>query len=99
MPWAMPDEIAGSSTAWLEWQCIFLLSRRADLPAAAVQAILDFQPTRVEQTVQFVAGSILDDGANVGGLAVLTGHALSGHQTFCPAAGPGIDALGQTVCP
>lgn len=99
LPFQMPKEVSGDSE-WLEWQCAFLISKSADMPAAAVQKIIDFKPTRIEQQVLFVAGTILDDGVNVGGLKVLTGHALAGHQTFCPNAGAGQAATGfGPVCP
>jgi hypothetical protein len=85
-PFQMPTEIPGTDE-WLEWQCAFIGGKSGTMPAAAVQAIIDFQPTRVEQQTLFVGGTILDGtGTNVQTLRVLSGHALAGHQTFCPRA-------------
>jgi hypothetical protein len=82
LPFQMPTEIPGTDT-WLEWQCGFIGGRSGTMPQAAVQAILDFEPTRVEQQLLFVGGTILDgDGTNVQTLRVLSGHAIAGHQTF-----------------
>jgi len=97
-PFQMPTEISGSETPWVEWQCAFLASKTADMPAAAVQAILDFAPTRVEVQALLVAGTILDgDGGNVAtsGLKLLVGHALAGQATFSRATGT--DAFGFPV--
>ena len=86
-PFQMPTEVPGTDE-WLEWQCAFIGGKSATMPAAAVQAIIDFQPTRVEQQLLFVGGTILDGtGTNTQTLRVLSGHALAGHQTFCPRAG------------
>ncbi len=83
LPFQMPTEISGSDTPWLEWQCAFLLNKSASMPAEAVQAIINWGPTRVEQQLLFVAGTLLDDGdVNVGGMRLLVGHALAGHTTF-----------------
>jgi hypothetical protein len=85
-PFQMPTEVPGTDE-WLEWQCAFIGGKSGTMPAAAVQAIIDFQPTRVEQQTLFVGGTILDGtGTNVQTLRVLSGHALAGHQTFCPRA-------------
>ena len=97
-PFQMPTEVPGTDE-WLEWQCAFLLSKSADMPEAAVQAIIDFGPTRVEQQILFVAGTILDDGGGVNQMRVLSGHALAGHQTFCPAAGNATTGFGTPACP
>ncbi|HUQ07084.1 MAG TPA: hypothetical protein VM261_31550, partial [Kofleriaceae bacterium] len=82
LPFQMPTEIPGTDE-WLEWQCAFIGGKSGTMPAAAVQAIMDFDPTRVEQQVLFVGGTILDGtGPNVQTLRVLSGHALAGHTTF-----------------
>lgn len=82
LPFQMPTEVPGTDT-WIEWQCAFLGAKSATMPQAAVQAIIDFAPTRVETQVLFVAGTILDgNGTNVATLRVLSGHAIAGHQTF-----------------
>ncbi len=86
-PFQMPTEIPGTDS-WLEWQCAQIGGRTNTMPLAAVQAIIDFQPTRIEQQVLFVGGTILDGtGTNVQTLRVLAGHAIAGQQTFCPRAG------------
>jgi hypothetical protein len=85
LPFQMPTEVPGSADPWLEWQCAFIGGRSATMPQAAVQAIIDFAPTRVEQQVLFVGGSILDGtGTNVQTLRVLAGHAIAGHTTPTP---------------
>lgn len=97
-PFQMPTEVPGTDE-WLEWQCAFLLSKTADMPVAAVQEIIDFGPTRIEQQVLFVAGTLLDDGGGVNQMRLLVGHALAGHQTFCPAAGNAVTGFGTPACP
>jgi hypothetical protein len=82
LPFQMPTEVPGSAEPWLEWQCAFLGGKSGTMPQAAVQAIIDFAPTRVEQQLLFVGGAILDgNGPNVQTLRVLSGHALAGHTS------------------
>jgi hypothetical protein len=79
----MPTEIPGTDN-WLEWQCAYLLSDSATMPLAAVQAIVDFEPTRVEMRVLRVAGTIVNDGG-VNEARILVGHGLVGHTDPPPA--------------
>lgn len=82
LPWQMPTEVPGSTSSWLEFQCSGLLAKEMTMPAAAVQVIQDFAPTRVEVQVLNVAGNLLVDGNNQA--RVLVGHGFAGHTT--PAA-------------
>jgi hypothetical protein len=82
-PFQMPTEIPGTDN-WLEWQCAYLLSDSATMPLAAVQAIVDFEPTRVEMRVLRVAGTIVNDGG-VNEARILVGHGLVGHTDPPPA--------------
>ncbi len=80
-PFQMPPEVPGTDT-WMTWQCAFIGSSTATMPAAAVQAIHDFQPTRVEIQVINAAGAILQSGpGNVNQTNLLVGHAFVGHTT------------------
>lgn len=82
-PFQMPTEVPGTDT-WLEWQCAFIGFKEADMPVEAVQEIIDFAPTRVEQRILLVAGAIIMDGDNT--LRLLVGHGFVGHTTFPAAA-------------
>jgi hypothetical protein len=82
-PFQMPTEVPGTND-WVEFQCAFIGSHTATLDAAAIQAIKDFGPTRVEVRVINAAGAILnsDDthgNHNINSLNVLVGHAFVGH--------------------
>ncbi|HTL84065.1 MAG TPA: hypothetical protein VL856_02715, partial [Acidimicrobiia bacterium] len=81
-PFQMPTEIPGTDT-WLEYQCGFIGSKTATLDAAALQAIIDFAPTRVEMRVINSAGNIITDTGLPGSpqTFVVAGHALVGHTT------------------
>jgi hypothetical protein len=84
-PFQMPTEDPATDT-WLEWQCAYILSQTATMPEAAVQAIQDFDPTRVEMRVLRVAGTIVNDEGGENETRILVGHGLVGHTTFPPAA-------------
>jgi len=74
----MPVDVPGVDT-WLDWNCVFLLSTSATMAQEAVQAVLDFGPTRIEQRVFRVAGAIVDDGGGLNQTSILVGHGLIGH--------------------
>lgn len=78
----MPVEDPATNT-WLEFQCGFIGSKSATLDAAALQAIIDFAPTRVEVRVINASGNIITDTGLPGNpqTFVLAGHALVGHTT------------------
>jgi hypothetical protein len=65
------------TTEYATFQCGFLLADSGTIPEAAVQAILDTNPTRVEVRVLRVAGTIVTDGLNEG--RILIGHGVVGH--------------------
>lgn len=69
-----------ATTEYATFQCAFLLADEATMPSAAVQAILDTNPTRVEMRVLRVAGTLVEDGLNEG--RILVGHGLVGHTTL-----------------
>jgi len=73
----MPDPV----TEYAEFQCAYLLSDTATIPAAAVDAILSTDPTRVEVRVLRVAGTTLEDGELNHG-QILIGHGVVGHTTL-----------------
>jgi hypothetical protein len=71
------------ATTWVEWQCGYPLGTAAAMPAGAVQAILDSNPTRVETRVLSVAGQIPSDPNNdLNSGFIVVGHALVGHTTM-----------------
>lgn len=76
----MPTKVPGTDT-WLEFQCAFLgnPAKYATLTAPAGQAIIDFNPTRVETRVIYAAGAILTSGSQSTNL--LVGHGFVGHTT------------------
>ncbi len=78
----MPTEKPGTDT-WLEFTCGFIGSPSATLDAAALQAIIDFAPTRVEVRVINAGGNIVSDknGNPLNQLFVIAGHAFVGHTT------------------
>jgi hypothetical protein len=79
----MPREVPGTDT-WLEFTCGFIGVKSATLDAAALQAIIDFQPTRVELRVINAAGNIVADTTNPNApntTFVIAGHAIVGHTT------------------
>ncbi|HTJ41175.1 MAG TPA: hypothetical protein VL463_03740 [Kofleriaceae bacterium] len=80
--YGMPTEVPGTDT-WLEYQCGFIGSKTATLDAAALQAIIDFAPTRVEMRVINSAGNIITDTSLPGSpqTFVVAGHAFVGHTT------------------
>jgi len=77
-PFSMPTEVPGTDE-WLEWQCSAPLGTSITLPAAMVQDIVDFAPTRVETRVIVAAGALLDDGG-LNSMKLLVGHGLVGHS-------------------
>jgi hypothetical protein len=77
-PFQMPTEVPGTDT-WLTWNCVFLSSQSGTMPAAAVQVVHDFAPTRVEQRVIEATFNILNSGNDSTNLVV--GHAIVGHTT------------------
>lgn len=81
-PFQMPTEVPGTDE-WLEFQCAWIFNDTATLTEAAVQAIIDFEPTRVEARLLRVSGAILPEPDNIRNEArVLVGHGLVGHTTF-----------------
>ena len=74
-PFQMPTEIPGTDT-WMSWQCVFL-AHSGTMPAAAVQAVHDFAPTRVETRVIEATLNEVASGNNTTDLVV--GHAIVGH--------------------
>jgi hypothetical protein len=75
-PYQMPTDVAGVDT-WLEFECAYPGAHSATLTHTALQAIIDFAPTRVELRVISVAGTVLTDGLTT--TRVRVGHALVGH--------------------
>jgi hypothetical protein len=75
---AMPSETSGTDT-WLEFECRYVASHSATLTQAALQAIVDFAPTRVEVRVMNAGGAVVTDGPNQ--TTLLVGHAFAGHTT------------------
>jgi hypothetical protein len=74
----MPTETPGTDT-WLDFRCSAIGAHSVTLTRAALQAIIDFAPTRVEVRVQNAAAAILNDGLN--STTLLAGHAIVGHTT------------------
>ncbi|HSQ62501.1 MAG TPA: hypothetical protein VLM85_04780 [Polyangiaceae bacterium] len=74
----MPTDVDGTDT-YLTFQCAALGVHSATLTKAAQQAIINFNPTRVELAVINGAGNILTSGSNQTNLII--GHALVGHTT------------------
>jgi hypothetical protein len=74
----MPTETPGTDT-WLDFRCSAIGAHSVTLTRAALQAIIDFTPTRVETRVQNVAVAILNDGLN--STTLLAGHAIVGHTS------------------
>ncbi len=75
-PYQMPVDVAGVDT-WLEVECRYPGSHSATLTQAALQAIMDFAPTRVEVQVMTAVAATVADGVNTA--RVVVGHALIGH--------------------
>jgi hypothetical protein len=75
-PFQMPTEVPGTDS-WLTWNCVFPLAQSGTMPAAAVQAIHDFAPTRVEQRVIEATFNQLANGND--STNVVVGHAIVGH--------------------
>jgi len=74
----MPYEEAGAE--YLDLRCVYPSSDAGTIPAAAVQQILDFGPTRIEIEVARVTMVTIADPANADNVTdVLVGHALIGH--------------------
>jgi hypothetical protein len=80
-PFQMPTEIPGTDT-WLSFTCAALVSHSVTLTPEALQAIIDFAPTRVEVRVLNAAGAIQQDPANtLNQTDILAGFGFVGHTT------------------